>query len=158
MMSRARARSPSAAAARRSGPSGRVACVPGRPLSSATNSRLPPPRSPMRPSASGVPATRPSAERRASSAPLRTRTFTPQRRSTSATKAGPSSASRTAAVPRTSSRATSISAESATKRGRLASAMRTPSGSSRPSRSSRRPRPHSTFSLKIGTGERLARS
>src|SRR3546814_11153462 len=50
----------------RNGPSGRVTCRPRRPLSSSTSSRLPPPRSPISPSASGMPATTPPAEDRKS--------------------------------------------------------------------------------------------
>ena len=55
MTARAASRSSTMLSMRRTGPSGRVAWSPSLPRSSATSSRLPPPRSPIRPSASGMP-------------------------------------------------------------------------------------------------------
>src|SRR4030095_2080269 len=52
----AASRSPSVASTRRKGPIGKVSCCAILPLLSSTNSRLPPPRSPINPSASGTAA------------------------------------------------------------------------------------------------------
>ena len=62
----------------------------------------------MMPSALGIPETTPSAESRASSSPLSTRTLSPQRRPTSRTKSFPLAASRTAAVAMKAGRSTPI--------------------------------------------------
>ena len=79
MILRALERLPSAASISRRGPSGRVTCAPVSPSPTRTSSTLPPPRSPIRPSASGMPDSTPSADRRASSSPLRMRTWKLQR-------------------------------------------------------------------------------
>src|SRR6516165_1381434 len=144
---------------RRSGPSGRVmpwpicrfSPVPGEiPAPIRTNSTLPPPRSPTSPSASGIPASTPAADNRASSAPSRILTGTRHWRSTSSAKGRPSVASRTAAVAKTARCLTPRARASATNRDKLASASAVPSGFRRPVEAIPRPRAHMTFSLRRG--------
>src|SRR5215470_2056276 len=156
MTARAASRSSTMLSMRRTGPSGRVAWAPSLPRSSATSSRLPPPRSPISPSASGMPDNTPWAERRASSSPEIMRTRTRQRRSTSATNSAPFLASRTAAVASRSRRFTAMAFASRTKRVRLSSASLAPASFSLPVASRPRPRPHSTFSLNSVKGAREA--
>ena len=92
---------------------------PSRPWSRPTSSTLPPPRSPISPSASGMPETTPSAESRASSEPERMRTGTRQRLRTVSANSTPLTASRTAAVASMSSRATPMALARRTKRPRF---------------------------------------
>ena len=64
----------------RSGPTGSVLEAPSLPCPSATSSRLPPPRSPITPDASGMPQITPKPEKRASSWPLTIWALMPGRR------------------------------------------------------------------------------
>src|SRR5215472_6247210 len=157
----------SPSSAKRSGPSGRVmpwpicpwSPVPGEiPAPIRTNSTLPPPRSPTSPSASGIPASTPAADKRASSAPSMMVTDTRHTCSTSPAKRRPSIASRTAAVARTARCSTPSARASATNRRRLSRARVTPSGFKRPVEAIPRPRAHMTFSFKRGNKTPPSRS
>ena len=79
-------------------------------------------------------------------------------RSASAMKAAPFSASRQAAVAMPWTRLTRSVSQSARKRLSAASAVAIASGASRPVDCTWRPRPASTFSLKIGVGARVSPS
>ena len=78
-----------------------------------------------------------------------------QMRSAAAMKSGPFSASRQAAVATHHIRFTPAVSHSARKRRSAASAFSTASAASSPVDCTSRPRPASTFSLKIGVGERV---
>ena len=138
----------------RSGPTGKVtrSCTP--PSATRTSSRLPPPRSPTTPSARGMPAITPRADRRASCRPDRMRTVKPHSCATRSTNAPPLSASRTAAVATTSGSRTFMSTHSSAKRRNVCNAASTASSAMRPVGPTARPRPHRTFSLNTVWGLR----
>src|SRR5512138_2087951 len=120
----------------------------------SANSSEPPPRSPAMPSGSWILAIIPSAASRASRLPDRTSIGVRQIFSASRMKFGPSFASRTADVAITLTSPTSITSQSARKRLSAPRALVTASAFSLPLVLTSRPRPHSTFSLKIGVGLR----
>src|SRR5215467_12325956 len=119
---------------------------------------LPPPRSATTPSASGIPASTPAADNRASSAPSMTLTGTRHCSSTSAANASPSVASRTAAVASTAKWSTPMARANATKRRKFTNARSMPSGLKRPVEAIPRPKPHMTFSLNSGNSAAPSRS
>ena len=110
------------------------------------------------PSGWWMPETTPSAESSASRRPDSTSTRVPQIFCASAMKARPLRASRQAAVAIAHMRLTPMVSHSARKRISAPSAFSTASGASRPVVCTSRPRPASTFSLKIGVGLRVSPS
>ena len=157
----------SPSSARRSGPSGSVTPRPIAPISppsegppalTCINSTLPPPKSTTSPAASGIPASTPAADSRASSAPSMILTGTRHCNSTCAANDRPSLASRTAAVARTARCSTPTALASATNRRKLTSASALPSAFSLPVEAIPRPRPHSTLSFSKGNKASPSRS
>ena len=102
-----------------------------------------------------MPEITPSADNSASRRPDSTSILVPQMRCASAMKARPLRASRQAAVAIAHMRSTPIVLHSARKRISAPSAFSTASGASSPVVCTSRPRPASTFSLKIGVGLRV---
>ena len=137
----------------RSTPSGNDACSWPRPSATRISSRLPPPRSPTMPSASGIADSTPSPAACASCAPDNSSTDSP-RLAASLISSSPFVASRTAAVAtvRTSSHA--ISLISAPNRRSAAPASAMASASIVPICARLRPSPASTFSLNSVAGNR----
>ena len=127
------------------------------PLTS-TSSSEPPPRSPTIPSGLCIPETTPSAESSASRRPDSTSTGTPQILRASAMNGRPLRASRQAAVAIAHMRSTPMVSHRPRKRLSAPNAFSTASGASRPVVWTSRPRPASTFSLKIGVGLRVSPS
>jgi hypothetical protein len=107
------------------------------------------------PSAPGIAESTPSPASQASSSALMTRTSRPMR-SISATNSGPLLASRTAAVATVRTELTPMCFKSSLKRLRAARARSQFSAAMAPVSPTLRPRPASTFSLKIGVGTRWA--
>ncbi len=110
------------------------------------------------PSGRWNPETTPSADSSASRLPEMTSILVRQMRSASATKALPFLASRQAAVAITHRFGTSMRSQSVRKRRSAASAFSTASGARSLVDCTSRPRPASTFSLKIGVGLRVSPS
>ena len=107
------------------------------------------------PSGRWNPHTTPSALSSASRLPEMISTLVRQMRSASVTNALPFLASRQAAVATTHSAPTSMRSHSMRKRLSAPSALSTASAASKPVEWTSRPRPASTFSLKIGVGLRV---
>jgi hypothetical protein len=122
------------------------------------NSRLPPPRSPATPSGATKPIMMPWATSLASFSPDKTSMRSPHAFSARAMNSAPSSASRTAAVAKARTFFTSRMRAIERKRTSAASARSTASPPSLPVEAMVRPRPHRTFSLNSGVGERTAPS
>ncbi len=135
-------------------PSGKVTPLPKVSSSTSISSSEPPPRSPTIPSGLWIADTTPSAESSASRRPERSLISFRIAASAAERKAGPFEASRTAAVAITSISTTPIISTSARYRRRALRAFSTPSSGKRPEVTTPFPRPHITFSLKMGVGAR----